>query len=574
MEVLNLSTEVNESLYDSAIIDSFGVLYSPNKELLIGTSSSFNCTTYAVRKGTKVICDWAFSDCKKLGAIKIPNSVIKIGHGSFFNCGNLNEIQFSRNIFSIGDKAFYNCIKLSKISLPHCIEEIGDLCFFQTSIEKIILPCSLRSIKGNPFGRKDITVPVEIKSLSSYFIVDNNNLYTYDGRTLISFQQNCKSFTIPNHVIEIGRNAFHYNKNIGLITISPNVKIIQSNPFVGTNIILIINKSPSFVISDEVLYTQNYETLIYCFSKSKIIRINSPVKNIGEYAFKNNNTCRKISLPNTVLNICDSAFAFCSKIEVIQIPDSVQRIADNAFRGCEKLSEIEMPLYVESCGKHLFRGCTSLQKVKLPQKMNDIEAASFMYCKQIEKIVIPYGVSKIGTAAFEYCTKLTNIVLPNSIISIGRGAFFCCNSLTNIVIPNSVKYIGIAAFRHCKNLTTLYIPESVEHIGKYAFENCVARINSRVSRFMHIQNTSIRLIATPIGNGEHLKTLLPVHFHNIIQELSYEEFMKRSKSIECDRKSEKYSADRSLKQTKCPRCGDWYYEDSGVCDTCGYPWNE
>lgn len=426
MNDLNLSTGVNESHYDSAIMDSFGVLYSPNNELLIGTSSSFNCATYSIRKETKIICDWAFCDCKKLGTIKIPNSVLKIGHGSFFNCSNLNEVQFSRNIFSIGDKAFYNCIKLSKISLPHCIEEIGDLCFFQTSIEKIILPCSLRSIKGNPFGREDITVPVEIKSISSHFIVDNNNLYTYDGRTLISFQQNCKSFTIPNHVIEIGRNAFHYNQNIGLVTISPNVKIMQSNPFVGTNIILIINKSPYFVISDEILYTQNYETLICCFSKNETIKINNSVKHIGEYAFTNNKTAVDVSIPNSVINIHDYAFAYCSKIAKIKLPNSVQMIGEGAFRGCDKLSEVEMPQYVESCGKHIFRGCTSLQKIKLPQKMNDIEVASFKYCKQIEKMVIPNGVSKIGTAAFEYCTNLTNIVLPNSIISIGCGAFHGC----------------------------------------------------------------------------------------------------------------------------------------------------
>lgn len=574
MNNLNLSTEVNESHYDSAIMDSFGVLYSPNNELLIGTSSSFNCATYSVRKGTKIICDWAFCDCKKLETIKIPNSVFKIGHGSFFNCSNLNEVQFSRNIFSIGDKAFYNCIKLGKISLPHCIEEIGDLCFFQTSIEKIILPCSLRSIKGNPFGREDITVPVEIKSLSSYFIVDNNNLYTYDGRTLISFQQNCKSFTIPNHVIEIGRNAFHYNQNIGLITISPNVKIMQSNPFVGTNIILIINKSPNFVISDEILYTQNYETLICCFSRNKTIKINSSVKHIGEYAFKNNRTAVDVSIPNSVINIHDYAFAYCSKIAKIQLPDSVQMIGTGVFRGCDKLEEIELPQYIKSCGKHIFRGCVSLQKIKLPQCISCIDTASFRFCKQLENIIIPNSISKIGISAFMHCTNLRNIVFSNSVTHIGRGAFFNCRSLSNIVIPNSVKHIGIAAFRFCENLKTLYIPNSVESIGEYAFSDCKMHIRTtRIGRYIHNEYSQIFLIATTPGNKERLKKMLPKYLHDVIKEMTYKEFMERSKHSKNSNAIKEYEYG-SLERVKCPRCGEWYYEDDGVCDTCGYPWNE
>lgn len=90
---------------------------------------------------------------------------------------------------------------------------------------------------------------------------------------------------------------------------------------------------------------------------------------------------------------------------------------------------------------------------------------------------------------------------------------------------------------------------------------------------MQSQKTSIKLIATPIGNKEHLKTMIPIYLHNLIQELSYEDYMKRCKDIDCKNKSE-HSNNWNLERVKCPRCGEWYYEDDGVCDTCGYPWNE
>ena len=39
------------------------------------------------------ISDWAFSECRKLSRITIPDSVHDIGEGAFSNCALLDEVE-------------------------------------------------------------------------------------------------------------------------------------------------------------------------------------------------------------------------------------------------------------------------------------------------------------------------------------------------------------------------------------------------------------------------------------------------------------------------------------------------
>lgn len=591
-----LTTKVSEFDYVTAVKDEYGVLYSPDGLRLID-GRDCNSRNFSIKKGTVIICDRAFYFCENLKSIIVPDSVTKIGHEAFSCCIELEKITLSSNsIRTIGNQAFYNCCKLFRITLPDSVERIGNQCFFKTSIKELVLPISLRIINGNPIGRykeyveqvlhsskikrislrekKNESELVKIKSHSPYFMVENSNLYSSDKTTLISYQANEDKFVIPDSVIKIGCNAFQCNEKLTSITISSNVNEIDSNFLVGTNIDKVINKSHSFRIEDDILYTKNYETLIACFSKKEIIKIPYSVKIIGEGAFCGNNDAVKIQIPFSVNIIGNYAFHNCSNLEKIGLPNSIKKIGDFAFSNCKRLVEVKMPQYLTHCGKFAFNDCIALKYIELSKCLKSISYRMFWNCYRLGKISFPNPITQIKSESFFHCLNLTSIIIPKSVKSIGIRAFCTCSFLEEVIIQNSVTQIGMEAFRYCERLKALYIPESVKRIGRYAFSDCNMHIGTtRIGRYIHNEYSRINLIATTPGNKEYLKKMLPKYLHDVIEELTYKEFMERSKHSKNSNTVEEYEYG-SLEKVKCPRCGEWYYEDDGVCDTCGYPWNE
>ena len=57
------------------------------------------------------IGDWAFSYCRGLTSVSIPNSVTSIGESGFMHCSSLSSINLPNSITSIGNCAFLQLYK-------------------------------------------------------------------------------------------------------------------------------------------------------------------------------------------------------------------------------------------------------------------------------------------------------------------------------------------------------------------------------------------------------------------------------------------------------------------------------
>ncbi|MBR5827759.1 MAG: leucine-rich repeat domain-containing protein [Paludibacteraceae bacterium] len=73
---------------------------------------------YIIKEGTRLIADGAFSGCKGLTSITIPNSVTAIGFGVFQGCSRLRSITIPNSVTSIGKFAFFECSSLKSVSVP------------------------------------------------------------------------------------------------------------------------------------------------------------------------------------------------------------------------------------------------------------------------------------------------------------------------------------------------------------------------------------------------------------------------------------------------------------------------
>lgn len=202
----------------------------------------------------------------------------------------------------------------------------------------------------------------------------------------------------------------------------------------------------------------------------EIVEIPGSVNTIGQSAFENCKSLKKVVIGLGCQTIGDKAFACCENMEEIEIPSTMKQICSYAFSNCKSLEKVELP-NLKVISQFLFVGCTGLKEIKIPESVTIIEENAFQEC-HINEIIIPDSVSSIDAAAFWRCKYLIHAELPNSITKISAGLFQECCNLLYVNIPGNVTEIGHHAFYGCSNLQKISIPDSVIDIGGSSFTGC------------------------------------------------------------------------------------------------------
>ena len=84
-----------------------------------------NIAIPATYKGGVVISidDYAFSGCKSLTSLTIPDSVTSIGESAFMSCLSLTSVTIPNSVTSMGRHAFLTCISLKSIIFEGTVEQ-------------------------------------------------------------------------------------------------------------------------------------------------------------------------------------------------------------------------------------------------------------------------------------------------------------------------------------------------------------------------------------------------------------------------------------------------------------------
>jgi hypothetical protein len=450
--------------------------------------------------------------------IVIPNSIEKIDGDSF------PILLMSRNImdnftyneyngsYYIGSKANpylilyipnYNVTEFEFHPDTKIIYSLGNI-----TVPTLTIPEQINYICQTP--SYDLNGVLKIDANNQFYKTIDGNLYTKDGKILISIfnfedyfvvpdgvekigdyafcnyivadgQDDYVTVVMPDSVKEIGAFAFHQNQAIKSVIFSNNLEKI------GTNAFAMCGNLMSVDIPDSVKIIAPYG-FKYCSLTS--VKLSNSLKRIDHYTFEGCNSLTSIEIPNSVKYIGTFALA-CKSLQSIEIPSSVEFIGGYAFSGCS-METLVIPDTVKVLHSMALCNCKAknivignsvtnlsglndndaLESIVIGDSVKEIEAYAFRNCKSLKTVVIGKGVEKIDNRAFLGCESLESISIPDSVKVIGEEAFAFCYNLVSIELGKNVESIGLGAFWNCTSLEKIVIPQSVKTMGEYAFMGC------------------------------------------------------------------------------------------------------
>jgi len=229
---------------------------------------------------------------------------------------------------------------------------------------------------------------------------------------------------------------------------------------------------------------------------SEEVFIPEGVVEIGEGAFSNNESVRKITIPNTVVKIGQEAFINCISLTDMYMKHSVVSIGDSAFENCSSIVDFTLPQSVSSLGNDVFSNCTSIETLFLSENivmagtniftgcdsltiqcLENSYISSYAQIYGIDHSFVSYGnmgdFLTDGNVLIKYIGTDTDVTVPNGITAIGAYAFSGCGFIETISFEEEIDWLGAYAFFGCSGLITIPALNDIQMIGSNAFAGCM-----------------------------------------------------------------------------------------------------
>ena len=347
----------------------------------------------------------------------------------------IEEVVIGSGVTSIGNYAFKDCENIARITIPNTVTRIGGDIF-------------INFVDANSGYNLEVAVFYNDTIENWRHISIDNDEYS----DMAAFTRFCTIHCVDGDII-----AGVFNDNVEFEYQILKDGTAEITAYIGSETDISI---PSKIDGYTVTSIGN-NAFYECWSLKKVI-IPDGVTSIGQRAFYKCSCLTSIDIPDSVSSIGSSAFYSCESLTNIRIPDGVTMINSGTFYNCESLTNIIIPDSVTSIGYNAFKFCEKLNSIKLSDNVISIDDDAFGYCKSLTSITIPDSVTSIGQWTFSYCYSLIDISIPNGVLFIDDSTFFNCESLKSITITNSIKRINSSAFGLCDSLSDVYYDGTID----------------------------------------------------------------------------------------------------------------
>lgn len=174
-------------------------------------------------------------------------------------------------------------------------------------------------------------VDLVFENNENYEVMDRI-VYDEEGETLLYYPSGLddKDFVIPDHVIEIGHNAFGDNTYLESVTIPLSVKSYRTTAFNSTSALLrieVANGHDTLLDHDGVLFSTNGTLLRYPNGRDDAeYVVPDGTKVIAPYAFHGQPHVQNVLFPDGLTHVGYNVFSETENIAVLDLPESVEWI--------------------------------------------------------------------------------------------------------------------------------------------------------------------------------------------------------------------------------------------------------
>lgn len=367
-----------------------------------------------VLDGTFVIAENAFAGCDNLRSVSLPDTLKRIEAGAFSGSG-LQSAVLPERLEYIGENAFEDCA-LGKVFIPESVKHI-DLLAFGKGVEYFEVSPDNRfysSENGALYSKdKTILLRVPVSFRRRKFSVPEG---VYEVRGAFSACENITKIVLPESLKIVRGGAFGKMKYAPAVVVKGRNTFISEYDAAPPPEYTLIGESGSeaerFFLEQKKLAAKK---MLPCKIKFRTARLRAAYKQTCGFEVTfcgseaavcgTDSKTRSLVIPEkisgyAVTRIAPYAFANYNWLQTVSIADTVERIGKGAFYGCGNLSGITLPAMLRKVPKEMLRSCCSLKRCIIPEGCRSIGAGAFKYCHDLAVLGIPASVQKIASDIF------------------------------------------------------------------------------------------------------------------------------------------------------------------------------
>ena len=488
--------------------------------------------TYNGKKVLEIKAE-AFTGCKNIVAINIPNSITKIVPEAFSDCsalesvtiyeveGTVDPVYYSPEITGADGKTHKDGVVIKNdgvtgktlfyfpnaktgnngvYTIPDDVETIPAEVFSGRELTKIIVPASVTNVMANGFATARYLTEVEFLAApegteEKALTIDEKafeGCYRLENLILPARLMTMKLYDAKAADGSYTQSVFKGCSHLANIEVRGNAAPNQERVYSAQN---------------GMLLSADGKTLLYypAGKTDTTVVLPDSVTSIGDKAFYKNKVITTFAVPARLQNIGESAFEGCTGITTLTFEggegDADLRIEDRAFYGCWKIEALTLTENVRYLGESAFGDTRHITEVTVNSSgsvtFKDGAFVSVYGGSDVRTLHIGKGLANVDISAV---FGGTNAVLATVTVDKENNYYYegsdgviydkhlneeQVNVPTKILyypilkegeyeLPGSITTIGANVFVARQKLTKVTIGANVTEIGNAAFKDCTA----------------------------------------------------------------------------------------------------